>query len=102
LGFKNKKAAQKPLFKFPSLRSKLSTALFRTLARVLFAAGGCAALQADFLAMWRRSAVTLGRDGLGGADVGFDSDFFGHEGLQMKNGLTHDFKLPGRAGPTQA
>jgi hypothetical protein len=63
-----------------------STALFRTLARVLFAAGRRAALQADFLAMWRRGAVTLGRDRLGGADVGFDSDFFRHEGLQMKMG----------------
>ena len=72
-----------------------STAFGRTLAGVLFAAGGCAALQADFLAVWRRCAVALGWEGLGGADVGFDSDFFRHEGLQMKNRLTYDFKLPG-------
>ena len=34
---------------------------------------------------------------LGGADIGFDSDFFGHGRLRLKNGLAHDFKLP-RAG----
>ena len=83
------------------MRWQALTALFRTLARVLFAAGGCAALKADLLAVRRRSAVTLGRNRLGGADVGFDSDFFGHEGLQMKKGLTHDFKLPERAEATQ-
>ena len=83
------------------MRWQPSTAFFRTLAWVLFAAGGGAALKADLLAVWRRNAVTLGRDRLWGADVGFDSDFFGHEGLQMKNGLTHDFKLPARAQAIQ-
>ena len=52
--------------------------------------------------MARAGGKALWRDGLGGADVGFDSDFFGHEGLQMKNRLTHDFKLPGRVEVTQA
>ena len=61
-----------------------STAFFRPLARVLFAAGRRAALQADLLAMWRRRAVTFWWDGLRGADVGFDSDFFGHEGLRVE------------------
>ena len=71
-----------------------SAALFRTLAGVLFAAGRGTALQTDFLAMTCRSGVALRRYRLGGADVGFDSDFFGHEGLRLKNGLAHDFKLP--------
>jgi hypothetical protein len=84
-GSKTKKRL-KAAFLCASLSGQPSTALFRTLAWVLFAAGGCAALQADFLAVRRRNAVTLGRNRLGGADVGFDSDFFGHEGLQMKKG----------------
>ena len=52
--------------------------------------------------MARAGGEALWRDGLGGADVGFDSDFFGHEGLQMKNRLTQDFKLPGHAAMAQA
>ena len=82
------------------MRWQALTALFRTLARVLFAAGGRAALKADLLAVWRRNAVALGRNRLGGADVGFDSDFFGHVGLQMNNRLTHDFKLPDQVEAT--
>ena len=78
------------------ITQNLSTALFRTLAGVLFATGRCAALQADFLAVWRRCGVALWRDGLWGADVGFDSDFFGHEGLRVEMKLTLYFK-PERA-----
>ena len=74
----------------------LSSALFRTLARVLFAAGRRTALQADFLAMRRRCGVAFGWNGLGGADVGFDSDFLGHEGLRVGMGKTSYFK-PERA-----
>lgn len=58
----------------------------RALARVLFAAGVRAALKADLLAVTRFGRVTFGGNGLGGADVGFDSDFFGHGGLRFKNG----------------
>ena len=63
-----------------------STALFRTLTRVLFAACSGATLQADFLTMWCGRTVSFWWDGLGGADVGFDSDFLGHDGLRVRKG----------------
>ena len=61
-----------------------STAFFRPLAGVLFTAGGCAALKADFLAVTFCGVVTFGWHGLGGTDVRFDSDFFRHERLRLK------------------
>ena len=60
-----------------------STALFRTLAGVLFAPGGSAALKADLLAATRGGGVAVRWNGLWGADVGFDSDFFGHGRLRV-------------------
>jgi hypothetical protein len=80
---KTKKRPLRPLFDVCAPLEQ-STALFRTLARVLFAAGGCTALKAHLLAMARAGGIAFWWDGLGGADVGFDSDFFRHEGLQMK------------------
>lgn len=53
-------------------------ALMWTLAWVLLAASGSTALQADFLAANGANAITLGRNGLGCANVGFNSDFFRH------------------------
>ena len=64
--------------------SKTGSTLVRALAWVLFAAGVRTALQADLLAAAGRDGVALGRDWLGGADVGFDSDFLGHGGLRLK------------------
>ena len=85
MGSETEKAAQKPLFfNCASLSWQPSTALFGALAGVLFAAGGGAALQADFLAVRRRGAVAFRWNWLGGADVGFDSDSFGHEELRVE------------------
>jgi hypothetical protein len=54
------------------------TALVRALAGVLLAAGVRTALQADLLAVAGRDGVAFWGNWLGRADVGFDSDFFGH------------------------
>ena len=56
-----------------------SASLVRPLAGILLAAGVRTALQADFLAVAGRDGVALGRHWLGRADIGFDSDFFGHK-----------------------
>ena len=61
-----------------------STAFGRTLARVLFAAGVRAALQADLLAVAGGDGVTVRWHGLWGADVGFDTDFFRHGELRLE------------------
>ena len=63
---------------------KKSTAFFRPLAGVLFAASRGAALQADFLATAGGGGKAIRWHRLGGADVGFDSDFFRHEELRVK------------------
>jgi hypothetical protein len=63
---------------------KTGLTLVRALAWVLFAAGVRTALQADFLAAAGGDRVALWRDWLGGADVGFDSDFLGHGRLRLK------------------
>ena len=60
-----------------------STAFFRPLARVLFAAGRGAALKTDLLAATGGGGEAVRWNRLWGADVGFDSDFFGHEGLRV-------------------
>jgi uncharacterized protein (DUF58 family) len=78
------------------LRLPAGLSLVGTLAGVLFAAGVGAALQAALLALASGDGVAFRANGLRGADVGFDSDFFGHEGLRVKNGWTADFK-PQRA-----
>jgi hypothetical protein len=44
------------------------------------------------LTVWRRCAVAFGWNRLGGADVGFDSDFLGHERLRVGMGETSYFK----------
>ena len=59
--------------------------MLRALAWVLFATGMGAALQAAFLAAAAGfCGVTIRWNGLRGADVGFDSDFFRHEKLRIK------------------
>ena len=68
------------------------SALLWALAWVLFATGMGAALQAALLAAAAGlGGVTIRWNGLGGADVGFDSDFFRHEGLRIKKGLNAAF-----------
>jgi hypothetical protein len=94
-GSKTKKRL-KAAFLCASLSGQPSTALFRTLAWVLFAACPAAALQADLLAFACGGGEAVWRDGLGGADVGFDSDFLGHDGLRVEMGKTSYFK-PERA-----
>jgi len=79
--------------------SKTSSTLVGALAWVLFAAGVRTALQADLLAAAGGDGVALGRDWLWGADVGFDSDFLGHGGLRVKNGVAPDFKPLRHGGP---
>ena len=56
------------------------------LAGVLFAAGVRAALKAALLAVAGGNGVAVRGNRLGGADVGFDSDFFGHGRLRVKKG----------------
>ena len=86
--FDIKKAPQKALFcssQWP-VKQVRSTALRRPLARVFLAAGVRAALQADLLAVAGGGGEALGWNGLGGADVGFDSDFLGHGDSGLKLG----------------
>ena len=60
-----------------------SAALFRTLTRIFLATCRGATLKADLLAMAGSRGETFGGNGLWGADVGFDSDFFGHGRLRV-------------------
>ena len=78
-----------------------STAFGRTLARVLFAAGVRAALQADLLAVAGGDGVTVRWHGLWGADVGFDTDFFRHGELRLEKKLVLHFKPHGGQGPSR-
>ena len=83
-----KKSAPKTLFSFQpqACADNQSTAFRRPLTRVLLAAGVRTALQADLLAVAGGGGVALGWDGLGGADVGLDSDFLGHGELRVEIG----------------
>ena len=85
---RHKKSASEALFPFRPAASdnNQSTAFGRPLAGVLLAAGVGTALQADLLTVAGGGGVALGWDGLGGADVGFDSDFLGHGELRVEIG----------------
>lgn len=61
------------------------TAFVRALAGVLFAAGPGAALEADFLAAASCAGHARGWNGFRGTNVGFDTDFFGHGRLRIRN-----------------
>ena len=76
------------------------SALLRALAWVLFATGMRAALQAALLAAAAGlGGVAIRWNGLGGADVGFDSDFFRHEGLRIKKGAERGILIHAAINP---
>ena len=79
-----KKTASKAVLAALKALKAISTAFFGPFARILFAASRSTALKADFLTVRRRCAVAFWWDRLRGADVGFDSDFFGHGELRVK------------------
>ena len=60
--------------------------LMRALSWIFLAARMGTTLQADLLTIAGRDGVAFWRHWLGGADVGLDSDFFGHGRLRVKNG----------------
>ena len=63
----------------------------RAFARIFLAAGVGTTLQTDFLTVAGCDGVAFWRYRLGCADVGLDSDFFGHGKLRVRNGVNARF-----------
>ena len=85
------KAPQRRFLHFDPVPISSELALMGAFARVFLAAGVGTTLQADLLAVAGRDGIAFWRYRLGCADVGLDSDFFGHGRLRVRNGFNARF-----------